>query len=96
VINLPDVSREMIEQHEDMALISALVVGALGLLSVWALWRYRRPAIVSPMIVRSLLVGAVIGAALMAYTGLLGGQIRHSEVRPGFVPPPRGTAGPAG
>jgi uncharacterized membrane protein len=87
VINLPDVSREMIEQHEDIALIAALVVGALGVLSAWALWRYRRPAIVPPMIVRTLLAGAIIGASLMAYTGLLGGQIRHSEVRPGFVPP---------
>lgn len=24
----------------------------------------------------------------MAYTGLLGGEIRHTEVRPGYVAPP--------
>jgi uncharacterized membrane protein len=87
VVNLPDVSKDLIEQHQDIALIAALVVGVLGVLAAWALWRYRRPAIVPSMIVRTLLAGGVVGASLMAYTGLLGGQIRHSEVRPGFVPP---------
>jgi hypothetical protein len=37
----------------------------------------------------ALLAATVVSAGLMAYTGLLGGQIRHTEIRPGFVAPPR-------
>ena len=96
VRNLPDVSRDLIEQHQDIALVSALVIGALGVLAAWTLWRYRRPAVVPRMIVRCVVAGAIVGTALMAYTGLLGGQIRHSEVRPGFVPPARGATAPGG
>ena len=79
-----------------IALIAAIVVGVLGAFALWALWRYRRPAILPAMIVRATVVGAVVGAGLMAYTGLLGGQIRHTEVRPGYVPAAEGAAGAGG
>jgi uncharacterized membrane protein len=90
VIDLPGVTRELIHDHEDMALIAALVLGALGTFALWVLWRYRRPVAVPTLLVRATVVGALIAAALMAYTGLLGGEIRHTEVRSGFVPPVRG------
>lgn len=96
VKNLPGVTKTLIEQHSDIALIAAIVVGVLGAFALWALWRYRRPAILPAMIVRATVVGAVVGAGLMAYTGLLGGQIRHTEVRPGYVPTAEGAAGAGG
>lgn len=78
----------LIEQHSDIALVAAIIVGVLAL---WMLWRYRRAAVLPKGLVRATLLGAVIGCGLMAYTGLLGGQIRHTEVRPGYVPAAEGT-----
>jgi uncharacterized membrane protein len=87
VRNLPGVTRPLISAHSNMAVIAAIVVGVLGAYALWALWRYRRPAYLPRIVVRITFVGALVGSGLMAYTGLLGGQIRHTEVRPGFVPP---------
>lgn len=93
VEDLPGVTEALIEKHSDIALVAAIVVGALGAFALWALWRYRRPAVLSKSVVRIALVMSIAGSALMAYTGLLGGQIRHTEVRPGFVAPPHQARG---
>ena len=87
VINLPGVTEALIDGHKEIAFIAAIVVGALGAFALWALWRHRRPAQLPHTIVRLALAGALVSSGLMAYTGLLGGQIRHTEVRPGFVVP---------
>jgi uncharacterized membrane protein len=87
VEKLPGVTKEIIERHQDIALISASVIGVLGAFALLVLWRYRRPATVPVGVVRLTLAGALVATGLMAYTGLLGGEIRHTEVRPGFVAP---------
>ena len=81
VKNLPGVTEVLIDQHSEIALIAAIVVGILGAFALWALWRYRRTAMLPRFVVRVTLAGALVGSGLMAYTGLLGGQIRHTEVR---------------
>lgn len=88
VRGLPGVTRELIDAHSNIAVVAAIIVGVLGAFALWVLWRYRRPGVLPRYTVMIALVGALAGSALMAYTGLLGGQIRHTEVRPGFVPPP--------
>lgn len=88
VERMPGVTEELIDRHQDIALIAALVVGALGIAALWAIWRYRRPVRIPRRFLLSLLFGAAVGSGLMAYTGLLGGEIRHTEVRPGYVAPP--------
>lgn len=90
VEKLPGVTKALIEQHSDIALVAAIVIGLIGLLALWMLWRYRRPSALPPGLVRLTLLGAVVGCGLMAYTGSLGGQIRHTEVRPGYVPAAEG------
>jgi uncharacterized membrane protein len=94
VRDLPGVTRPIMimQAHSNMALIAAIVVGVLGAYALWALWRYRRPATLPRVVMWVTLVGALVGSGLMAYSGLLGGEIRHTEVRPGFVPPARGPA----
>jgi uncharacterized membrane protein len=87
-LHLPGVTREVIERHSDAALISAIFVGLLGVFALWSLWRYRLPAILPAWVVRTTLVASIVGSGLMAWTGLLGGEVRHTEVRPGFVAPP--------
>ena len=82
------VARVLIGQHEDIALIAAIVVGLLGVLSLWALWRYRRAATLPRRVGAAALVLSLAGSGLMAWTGPLGGEIRHTAVRPGLVMPP--------
>ena len=81
----PGVRRMVIHDHEEMADKAYIVAGAVGLLSIGALFRWRR----SP-IPRGATYGALLGAAvlsgMMVYTGLLGGRVRHTEVRPGATP----------
>jgi uncharacterized membrane protein len=91
VRKLPGVTREVIEAHSDAALISAIFVGMLGVFALWALWRFRSSAPLPAWVVRVALVASIIGSGLMSWTGLLGGEVRHTEVRPGFVAP----SGPA-
>ncbi len=83
--HLPDVTKALIHQHEDVALKAAYIVGVLAIFSLWALWRYRRPASLSVWAVRVAALVGLFGAMGMSVAGLYGGEIRHTEVRPGFV-----------
>ena len=104
VRGLPGVQRRLIHAHEeaaDGASIAAIVVGvgALG-----ALIRWRRTP-VPAAVTGAAFVGTIVVAGWMSYTGLLGGQVRHTEVRPGATRadaavveslPPRGMRPPEG
>ncbi len=85
VRDLPGVQATLIEQHQDIAFVAAIVLGLLGTFALLALYRYRRPAALPAWVVTGSLIGALAGSGLMAYTGLLGGQIRHTEVRAGVT-----------
>lgn len=92
VEKLPGVTEALIDQHSDIALVASIVVGALGVVALWGLWRYRRPVRVPRGFLLLMIIGSFAGSGLMAYTGLLGGEIRHTEVRPGYVPASEGGA----
>lgn len=77
----PGVTEALIERHEDAGLIAAVALGVLGVFALWALWRYRRPGALPRWVLTTALSGALVGSGLMAWVGLLGGQIRHTEVR---------------
>lgn len=82
VRGMPGVTRAAIEEHEEMADKAFLAAVALGLLSAGALVGWRRTPIPQNTAFTAL-AGAAVVSALMAYTGLLGGQVRHTEVRAG-------------
>lgn len=95
VSGLPGIRREVIHEHEEMADKAYYLAGALGVLALGALVRWRRRPIPAGATVAAILATAFVGGA-MAYTALLGGQVRHTEVRPGatkadalIVEPPR-------
>jgi uncharacterized membrane protein len=97
----PGVSRDVIHAHEDMADKAYLIGGVVGVLALGGLLKWRRAPVPAGATLVMLLSTAFLSGA-MAYTGLLGGRVRHTEVRPGAVPadamtiePPR-AKGPGG
>ena len=85
VRGFPGVHRDQIHAHEAMADKAYIASGILAVLALGALVRWRGSPIPGGATI-VILVGTVVVSGLMAYTGLLGGQVRHSEVRPGAVP----------
>ena len=78
----PGVRREVINDHEQMGDKAYWVAAGVGILALGALVRWRRTPVPGNATL-VMLVGTVAVSALMVYAGLLGGQVRHTEVRPG-------------
>jgi len=78
----PGVKRAIIHDHEEMAEKAWILAAALGVISIGALVKWKRKPIPGGLTLVMLLATAFVGGA-MVYTGLLGGRIRHTEVRPG-------------
>ncbi|MCY7330076.1 MAG: hypothetical protein LH618_16100 [Saprospiraceae bacterium] len=79
VENLAGVSEAIIGQHEEAAELAFWVMEALGVFALFAFF-------IKGKSVRKAVVGATFALSfatfgLMAYTGYLGGQIRHTEIR---------------
>lgn len=84
VEELPGISEPIMERHEEIALVATIVMGVVGALALGALAAFRRRPL--PRGLTGLALIATLGtAAVMGYTANLGGQIRHSEIRPGGV-----------
>jgi hypothetical protein len=81
----PGVKREVINAHEEMGDKAYILGGILGVIALGALIRWRRtPVPAGATAVITLATAFVMGAFM--YTGLLGGQVRHTEVRPNATP----------
>lgn len=83
VEDLPGVSESLIESHEDAAKTALIALECAGALctAAWFTGRKQHPA--ASVVNISALGVSIVACALMAYTGNLGGQIRHSEIRSG-------------
>jgi hypothetical protein len=80
----PGVKRELIRSHEEMADKAYPLSIAVGVLAIGALARWRKRDVPGSATFVMMLATAFLGGA-MVYTGLLGGRVRHTEVRPGAV-----------
>jgi hypothetical protein len=78
----PGVKRAAIHEHEEFGEKSWIASGIIGVLALGALIRWRR-APIPQSVGASALVGAAVVSGMMAWTALLGGRVRHTEVRPG-------------
>jgi uncharacterized membrane protein len=85
VRGLPGIRRDVTHDHEEMGQTSAIVGGIVGVLAIALLVRSRN-GVVSTGVAATGLVASLIVSAMMAYTGLLGGRVRHTEVRSGATP----------
>ena len=81
VETLPGVEHDRIEEHEESGRIAAIAAGVLGLLAVALLWSFRSPRSLPGWAVGTTLVLSLVVAAALARTALLGGEIRHEEIR---------------
>jgi len=80
VENIQSVSERMIGQHEDSAMLSLISFIVLGVVSVIAIFlSSRNPRLLKPISIAILIISC-ISFGLVARTGYLGGQIRHTEV----------------
>lgn len=78
----PGVKRAVIHAHEEMADKAYILGDILGVLALAALVKWRRRPVPGGVSAAAILATAFVGGAML-YTGLLGGRIRHTEVRPG-------------
>jgi hypothetical protein len=82
VEGLPGVLESMIERHEEAAVIGTFGMTAVGLLALFGLWRSRAGRTLSRWVSAVVLVGGLLLAGYFVWVANLGGQIRHSEIRP--------------
>ncbi len=93
VEDLPGISETVMETHEETALIATIVIGVFAMVAVYGLFAFRHG--VSMGFTKVLLVLSLFPLAGMAYTAYLGGQIRHSEIRPAAAGAPSAGEGSA-
>jgi uncharacterized membrane protein len=82
VEKLPGVSEQIIELHENSALLSLILAMATGVLAFFGLIFKRFSAVnVTRFSMFAILFLSFVTGALMARTANLGGEIRHTEIR---------------
>ncbi|HEY0969434.1 MAG TPA: hypothetical protein VGE02_00515 [Gemmatimonadales bacterium] len=84
VERLPGVSEAAMERHEDVALVATIAMTVLGVLALAALGWFRQ-RVLPRWISGAALLATLAVTGVMGFTANLGGQIRHSEIRPGGV-----------
>lgn len=85
--NIPSVSEHYIEEHEESALVSLIVMEILGGLSILGLIFSVKQGKIPGYAKNGIIIFSIISSALFAYTAYLGGHIRHTEIRPDFQAP---------
>ncbi len=88
VKKLPGVVESMVDTHEDVASYALVMVLILGAVALAGLIFFRHSTKIPIWFMAIILAAALAAAALIGLTANLGGQIRHPEIREGFVPPP--------
>lgn len=80
VEDIAGVLKSRIHEHEDSALISLISLIVLGVSSIVGLWASVTKSALSRMIATLTLIISLVSFGLIARTGYLGGQIRHTEL----------------
>lgn len=80
VEDIQEVAKNVIDQHEDFAVFALVGLIAVGVISIIGLYLSIKKSSLSSTIAILTLVVALISFGLVARTGYLGGQIRHTEI----------------
>jgi uncharacterized membrane protein len=79
VENLQGISESAIERHEDASVIALVALIILGVLAILGLIFTMRQSRFTRRIAITVLLMSLLSFGIMAWTGYLGGQIRHTE-----------------
>lgn len=79
---LPGISQPVLEEHEEAAQVALAASQGLGLVSLAALWWFRGDKCVPLWLTGLILLLALLATSLLLWTANLGGQVRHTEIRP--------------
>jgi uncharacterized membrane protein len=80
VENIQGVVKNMIDQHEDFAVISLISLIILGIVSIIGILLILRKSSFAKTASIAILFISLISFGLVARTGYLGGKIRHTEI----------------
>jgi len=83
VENLPGVSENLMEAHEELANIFLWMVGALGLFSLVTFYADFKSKKIAPTLYMLAFVAAIGTMIFAQRVGTSGGEIRHTEIRSG-------------
>jgi hypothetical protein len=83
VEGLPGVVDSIVERHEEAALVATVGMSGLGLLALFGWLRFRGGRMLPRWFPPVVLIGGVLLSGYFGWVANLGGQIRHSEIRPG-------------
>ena len=83
VRDLPDVSRAMIQVHQNAAMLTLVAMTITGTLAWFGLWEFRRFSRAGSVTSKGTLLSTAVTVALILYTGSLGGKVSHPEIRDG-------------
>jgi uncharacterized membrane protein len=85
VEDMPSIGKEIIHEHEEMAEKLALVLYALGVISLGGLILSYLKNAKATLLSYIAVVVAVVGVYFAQQTGTTGGEVRHTEIRPSAV-----------
>ncbi len=90
VEKIQGISKDLISQHEDFAVIALVGLIILGVTSIIGLLLILKKSTFSRSVATITLMLSLISFGLIARTGYLGGQIRHSEMNSSTTNPAPG------
>jgi uncharacterized membrane protein len=85
--NIPGIEEKYIESHEEAAEIFAYLSYGLGVFSLIGFWANWKQKPLANSISVAVLLLAVVVLFFAKEAGTTGGEIRHPEIREGFVAP---------
>ena len=81
---LPDVTKQLIHEHEEKAETLAIINYILGIVSLIGFWAYWKQKYFANYIAIAVLCLGLAGLYFGKMTGTSGGEIRHTEIRVGY------------
>jgi hypothetical protein len=76
----PEVSQNLIRQHEDAALLAFVLMQITGFVAWLGLWQFRLISRLASWSIASVVLLSIVTFGLMARAANIGGEIRHPEI----------------